>query len=248
VKHPFVERLSRVVLAGAIAGAATGLLWGGLGGRIAMRVIFLTSHARVAGLQSDDGFTIGTISTETMFLIATTTLIGAVVGPAAAILRTALRTTTGTAATAFAVAAGTFFGGAIVHTDGIDFRVLDPLALTTGLFIFIPGAAAATGVLVLDRLLRPGGRISRLSSRVVMAISVFAVVPVVVLTGAALRDPVALTVLTLAALGGLVVTRLTHTADGNRMASVAHWAVWGVLGALTGLGLFELWDDIAALA
>jgi hypothetical protein len=41
-----------------------------------------------------------------------------------------------------------------VHTDGVDFRVLDPLWLTVGLFVLIPGLWGATVVLGTERLLR----------------------------------------------------------------------------------------------
>ena len=57
---------------GTIAGGAeavAGLVWGGIGGRIAMRVVFLSSNDGVRGLTSDDGFEIGTISSATMFLL-----------------------------------------------------------------------------------------------------------------------------------------------------------------------------------
>ena len=38
----------------------------GIGGRIAMRVVFLTSNERVRGVTSDDGFEIGTFSAATI--------------------------------------------------------------------------------------------------------------------------------------------------------------------------------------
>ena len=41
-----------------------------------------------------------------------------------------------------------------MHTDGVDFRLLDPLWLTVGLFVLIPALWGATVVVVTERLLR----------------------------------------------------------------------------------------------
>ncbi len=65
---------------GCLAGAIAGFLWGGIGGRIAMRVVFLTSNDSVRGLTSDDGFEIGKISGATILLLIFTTILGAIAG------------------------------------------------------------------------------------------------------------------------------------------------------------------------
>ena len=70
------------MLLGASSGALAGFLIGGVLGRIAMFVLRLTSPDAVMGRESDDGFTIGQISTETLFLIVVTTTLGALVGVA----------------------------------------------------------------------------------------------------------------------------------------------------------------------
>ena len=54
-----VESLVRVVSATIVIGAGSGAVIGGLGGRLAMRILFLTSGDGVKGLTSDDGFEIG---------------------------------------------------------------------------------------------------------------------------------------------------------------------------------------------
>ena len=83
-----MELGGRTLLAGMIAGAIAGFLWGGIGGRIAMRIVFLTSNGSVAGLESDDGFTIGVFSSAAVFLVAATTVLGAGLGAMVAVLRT----------------------------------------------------------------------------------------------------------------------------------------------------------------
>ena len=55
---------------------AAGFLVGGVGGRLAMFILRLTSDDSVRGIESDDGFTIGQISAQSFFLIAATTLLG----------------------------------------------------------------------------------------------------------------------------------------------------------------------------
>jgi hypothetical protein len=47
-------------------------------------------------------------------------------------------------------------GEVLVHTDGVDFQLLDPVGLSIALFVLIPGVYAAALVLLSDRWLRPG--------------------------------------------------------------------------------------------
>ncbi|MBI5157269.1 MAG: hypothetical protein HZA58_04560 [Acidimicrobiia bacterium] len=242
-----LARFGRIALAGAIAGAAAGLLWGGIGGRIAMRVIFLTSDSSLSGLQSDDDFTIGQFTSATMFLVMSTTIIGGFVGPVLALLRSAVRDRTVIVATGFAVAAGAFIGGIIVHADGIDFRLLEPLTLTVGLFVLIPAGAAFTGVFVLDHLLRPNGRIARLPAGLAMAISAFAMFPVIMFTGATVGTPLGIVVLATAISAGIGIAAFTSGDPASRLRHAAHWVVWGVLVAVTTIGVIELLRDLGEL-
>lgn len=62
--------------AAALGGLAAGFLVGGIGGRLAMFILRVTSDDRVVGIQSDDDFTIGQISSASLFLILVTTLFG----------------------------------------------------------------------------------------------------------------------------------------------------------------------------
>ena len=73
--------LGRWILLGAGAGAISGALIGGVGGRIAMLVLRLTSSDRLRGATTDDGFEIGVITFATVQLIILTGIIGAVGGP-----------------------------------------------------------------------------------------------------------------------------------------------------------------------
>jgi len=48
-------------------------------------------------------------------------------------------------------------GAAIVHTDGVDFRLLGPPWLTIGLFVAIPGVHAALLTVLAERLFEENG-------------------------------------------------------------------------------------------
>src|SRR5688572_2551713 len=75
------------MLAGTAAGAVAGFLVGGIGGRLAMLVLRLTSPDSVIGLTSDDGFEIGVVSLSTFNLLFATTVFGAIAGVLYASLR-----------------------------------------------------------------------------------------------------------------------------------------------------------------
>ncbi len=138
----------------AAAGAVAGLVWGGIGGRIAMRVVFLTSDDRVRGVTSDDGFEIGTISSATMPLLVLTAILGGMAGFGVGIIRMITSGPTWAVAIGVSLAAAAYGGAGIVHTDGVDFRLLEPLWLTVGLFVLISGLWGATVVVATERLLR----------------------------------------------------------------------------------------------
>jgi len=139
-----------------MAGAVAGFVWGGVFGRIAMRIVFLTSDDRVRGATSDDGFEIGRFSADTIALLIFTAILGAIVGVVFGAVRAFLALPTRFLAPVTGVAAAMFGGGAIVHSDGIDFRALEPLWLTVGLFVLIPGAWGVSVVFLSDRLFRSG--------------------------------------------------------------------------------------------
>ncbi len=131
----------RWLLLGGATGAVSGFLIGGVGGRLAMFVLRLTSSDSVRGVESDDGFTIGRFSGETGFLLAITTALGMIVGIACVVLRSQL---TGRAGAVLIVLTGGALGAAaIIKPDGVDFTRLGPLPLACVMFTIIPIAATA---------------------------------------------------------------------------------------------------------
>lgn len=140
----------------SIAGTALGLLLGGIGGRIAMRILFLTTGDSVRGLMSDDGFEIGRFTASTIILLIFAAIAGAIAGAAYGLIRTVTAGPTWVVALGVSVAAGLGEGAVLVTTEGVDFRLLEPLWLAIALFVLIPAVWGASVVLLTQRLLRPG--------------------------------------------------------------------------------------------
>lgn len=157
-----------LVLVGTAGGAVAGFLVGGIGGRLAMLLLRVTSDELVIGLTSDDGFEIGVVTADTFQLLLAMTMLGALNGILYVVLRDLIpdRLRLGLW-TAFAALAG---GATVVHEDGVDFTLLSPRLLSIALFVLLPGAAAALVVLLVERWARePAWRDRRLASLVVVA-------------------------------------------------------------------------------
>jgi hypothetical protein len=130
--------------AAVVAGGVTGFVVGGVGGRLAMLLLRLTSGDGVHGVVSDDGFVIGRFTLAgTLSLLALGTAIGILgalvhrlvvpwlIGP-----RWFRRVTT-------AAGSGVVVGAMLVHRGGIDFTRLRPAGLAIALFVLIPAAYGA---------------------------------------------------------------------------------------------------------
>jgi len=174
------------VLVGTASGAIAGFLVGGIGGRLAMLLLRLTSSDIVIGVTSDDGFEIGVVSTQTANLLLLTTVLGAANGALYAALRETIPIRLRLPLWAgFAALAG---GANFVHEDGVDFTLVSPAVLAIALFVALPGVAAALVVLLVERWNRePAWRDRRLVAIVVGAslASTFALVPAALLAAVA---------------------------------------------------------------
>ncbi len=146
--EPEVDGLSQRIFERArvliVAGIGFGALVAGLGGRLAMFVLRVTSPDAVRGVISDDGFVIGrfTLSgTYNLMLIGSAAgMIGVgvywlvspwLIGPV-----WFRRLTTGLAAAAVV-------GSMLVHAQGVDFTLLKPTWLAIALFVALPGVFGA---------------------------------------------------------------------------------------------------------
>ncbi|GBC87242.1 hypothetical protein HRbin12_01245 [bacterium HR12] len=150
---PSLLTASRRAAAALAAGALAGFLVGGVGGRLGMLVLRLTSSPALHGAKTDDGFTIGVVSGETTFLLGVTTVLGALGGLAYLIARSWLPERL--RPWGWGLLGALVGGSAIVRPDGIDFTLLDPLPLALAMFVAIPAAGAAVTSLLAERFLRP---------------------------------------------------------------------------------------------
>jgi hypothetical protein len=153
-----LDPLARRVSATIIIGALTGAVVGGLGGRLAMRVLFLTTGDTVKGVESDDGFTIGRFTlANTLSLV----LVTAVLGIAAALLYLAIHPFIGgfggRAVPMMALFYGIVGGALIVKPDGVDFVFLEPVALAIALFVLLPAAFGAIVSWLVNRAMADDG-------------------------------------------------------------------------------------------
>lgn len=137
------------VLVGLASGALSGLIVGGVGGRLAMLLLRLTSPDYVIGAVSDDGFEIGVVTNRSIGLVFGMAMAGALNGVLYAALRSAIPARLRLPLWTLLAMAGV--GVAVIHDDGVDFTILEPAALAVALFIALPGLAAAVVVVLVER-------------------------------------------------------------------------------------------------
>jgi hypothetical protein len=148
-------------LVGTAAGALAGLVIGGVGGRLVMLVLRLTSPDYVLGIESDDGFTIGVVSAATFQLLLGMAFLGAANGALYVALRQSIPARLRPVLwPLFAAAVG---GASVVNEDGVDFQLLEPRWFAVASFVLLFAVAALTVVLLVERWLgveSPGTRLT----------------------------------------------------------------------------------------
>jgi hypothetical protein len=139
--------------AGVLGGFVAGVLVGGVGGRLAMMLLRFTSSPELVGLKTDDGFTVGRFSSETIFLLGVTAGLGILGGVLYLIVRGWIPARLRIASMSIYFAA---VGGAgIIGPSEFDFSRLSPLRLAIALFIVIPAVFGVVTVMLVERLIRP---------------------------------------------------------------------------------------------
>ena len=145
--------------AGVSSGFVSGLLIGGVGGRVAMFVLRLTSDPALRGAKTDDGFTIGVFSSETLFLLGVTAGLGILGGLFYLIVRGWIPDRW--RVVVMTVYVGLVGGAGLVSPDGIDFKALSPLSLAVAMFVAIAVAYGAAMPWLAELLLREGSVMRR---------------------------------------------------------------------------------------
>jgi hypothetical protein len=166
------RRLSAVAVAGLLSGVAVG----GVGGRLAMLLLRLTSSEALHGLESDDGFVMGQVSAASLFLLLFTGVLG-VVG-ALGYLAVRAWIPAGARAAWTGVFGAAVGGSGVVHPDGIDFVLLQPPWLAIALFVALPALYGVAMSILVERGLRRaderrGGRLWFLGLLPLLALGLF---------------------------------------------------------------------------
>lgn len=224
----------------ALIGFLTGLIVGGVGGRVAMLVLRLTSDPSVHGLETDDGFTIGVVSGETGFLVTATAFLGV----AGALVYLAFRPWIPSRMRPWisGIVAGVVGGAVVIRSDGIDFTLLSPIWLAVAMFVALPAAYGfVLAVLVERSFLRPVGRRWRSFAGLAFLLPLLSL-PVAL----GVRAPIAAGVVVAAAVGLWFLARGSGLASAWTSPAVT-WAGRATVAVLTTLAGVELIRDVVAV-
>lgn len=221
-----------------VGGIPAGIVIVGIGSRVAMFILRITSPSSVRGVESDDGFTIGSVTLGGTYNLLH---IGAVVGLIGACAYVLVapwligppwfrRLTTG-------IASAVVAGSMLVHADGIDFNLLKPKWLAIGLFVALPGLFGALIGASVDRVARPDSWTSRGRRRWLIPL-----LAVVCFPGTAFVLPFALAVVAFWTFARDV--QLVQRVRNIRSYALAIRGLWLFIAVL---GLLALINDIDAL-
>ena len=151
--HP-IARVVRVVSGAAAVGIIVGGLLGGVGGRLAMRLLAVTSDDRLRGRVTDDDEIVGRVTLGgTVGFIIFMALGGAVLAMLYVVLRRWLPRQPVVRTLAFSALFWAVQGQDIFESDGFDFSELGPRWLAVLLFTLILIGVGALTVAGVDRAL-----------------------------------------------------------------------------------------------
>jgi hypothetical protein len=152
---------ARRLAAVTAAGALVGLVVGGLGGRLAMSAL-AALNPTAAGLTSDDGFVIGQVTLSgTLNLMLAGTMLGVLGAAIYTVLRPLMIGPAWFRLLSIGLGPAVVVGDRLVHVDGVDFAILDPVWLAIALFVLIPGVYAVALSLLAERWLAADGFFAR---------------------------------------------------------------------------------------
>ena len=221
-----------------VAGIPVGVVVAGIGGRLAMLLLRLTSPDAVRGVQSDDDFTIGQVTLAGTYNLL---LLGAAIGIIGAAVyqwvRPWLLGPWWFRRLTVALGSGVVVGSLLVHADGIDFVVLEPTWLAIGLFIALPAVFGLAIGSAVDRIGRPESWSTRGWKRWVLPFMLVALFPPVLFV----------LVLATAVLAVWLMIRPLEAVDWLRASTGNGVVVRALWLGIAVLGLVALRNDITAI-
>ncbi len=220
--------LARTMGGGAVLGALSGLLVGGVLGRLAMRLLAVTSPISAQGRMTDDQALVGTISLSgTLGLAFVTTIAGALAGLIYLWVRRVLPPSRGGRVAGFGLFTGSVGGALFVHDHpSFDYTVLTPTWLAVLLFLALPLLYGLLVSWLVETLDRPGGWLRRRPAWSVTALGVLVAVPVLPLAAPGV-------------LAAFVIARSSRLRSfwDSRPVTVAGVALFGLLVLWGGYGI-----------
>lgn len=241
-RHPgsvptYGQELLELLRIAVVAGVSVGILVIGLGSRLAMLVLRVTSPGYVVGMESDDGFEIGRITLSGSYQLLA---LGAAVGVIGALGYVAVapwligpgwfrRFTVG-------LTAGALVGSMVIVPGGIDFTLLEPTWLAVALFVGLPVMSGILLTLAVDLVATPESWTCRGRTAWLLPVVLLALVP----PAALLLVPVVLFVAVLLPLRRLLLKPLL----GSRVGTLV---VRGAFLVIPVLSFMALGQDLAEL-
>ncbi len=231
-------RALRTFAAATAAGVASGIVVGGIGGRLAMGLL-AAQNPEDHGRLTDDGFVMGQFTVSgTINLIGATYFLGLFASLVYLALRGLLIGPLWFQVASMALGAGVVVGALLVSPDGVDFTVLDPPLLPIALFVAIPVLCVAMLASLAHWFLRPDSWWATGDLRLVVGLTAalwivgFALLPAVVVL----------------AVAWAAWLRLRSTAVAAVVRSpTTQWAARALLAAVFGVALVSLSSDVQTL-
>lgn len=142
---------------GVLAGAVSGFVVGGLGGRLFMFVL-AELNPEDSGVRTDDGVPIGQFTLDgTLNLIIITTVIGVIGGLVFLALRGLRFGPQWFRVLSMPLGATMVVGSMLVHSDGVDFTLLQPVALGVAMTLAVPFLYTLLVAFLVDRWIGDDG-------------------------------------------------------------------------------------------
>lgn len=226
----FARLLATGALLGAVSGGITGFL-----GRLAMRLLAVTSPNSAQRRLTDDLARVGEITPQgTLFLVLFTAVLGSVGGLVYLLVRRVLPEGVYARMASFGVLTAAVGGAVLVHDHpSFDYTVLQPTWLAVTLFICVPTGFGAVTALLVETLDRPGGLLRRVPSAIVIAIGAAVLIPTIALT--AVPIAVAFLVALNARLRALWASRAVTVIGYVAYAVLVLWGVYGLAADIVSL-------------
>ncbi len=147
-----IAERARLLVLGSLAGLIAGLIVGGIGSRLAMRISFLAAGPAMAGAETEAGFTVGSVTADTLFLLFVGSFVGVFGGNVYVAVRPWIPGTGLWKGAAFGLLLLAMGGSLIIDGGNSDFRVFGPPLLNISLFALLFLCFGLLVALLVDRL------------------------------------------------------------------------------------------------